>query len=322
MVLTRTYQAHTSPIVLNVIGEELEQQDVILPDPARSAVAVRPDGSGPGNWAGGPSAVLAGDEIVLAYRLRHPIGHGRGYAVVIASSRDGVHFRQIAIITKDDMDTESLERPALAVTADGTWRLYVSCATTATKHWRVEVIEAVAPDRFDPRQRAVMLPGNPDRAVKDPVVRWHDGLWHMWACIHPLSDPDHTDRMWTEYATSPDGLTWSWQGPALEPRPGEWDSRGARVTDVRFVADGVVACYDGRASAAENFEERTGLAFGSSPGTLTAMSAGPAAQAPGGLGLRYLCVVPVGAGGSRFYYELTRPDGGHDLCTEFVGGAL
>ena len=52
------------------------------------------------------------------------------------------------------MDTESLERPALVRTPEGSWRLYLSCATYGTKHWRVEVIEAADPAEFDARARA------------------------------------------------------------------------------------------------------------------------------------------------------------------------
>jgi hypothetical protein len=292
----------------------------LAPDPGRSVLAIGPEGTGPGSWAGAPCAVLADDQIVLAYRLRRPPAHqdgeGRGYAVVIARSADGERFETLQVITKDEMDAESLERPAIAVTPDGTWRLYLSCATYGTRHWRVEVLEAGSPGGFDPGRRAVVLPGDAVRAVKDPVIVPDRGLWHMWACVHPLDDPDHTDRMWTEYATGPDGLSWTWHGPALEPRPGEWDARGARVSDVQLRPDGVLAYYDGRASAGENFEERTGVAFGSGPAALTAVGSAPVAAAPDGLGLRYLSIVALGDGRQRLYYELTRADGAHELRTE------
>ena len=80
--------------------------------------------------------------------------------------------------------------------------------------------------------------------------------------MHPLNDAASTDRMTTDYATSLDGVEWTWHGHALTPRPGEWDSRGVRVSAVRFAAGEIVAYYDGRASVAENYEERTGVAIG------------------------------------------------------------
>jgi len=301
-----------------VISEEhLAVLDSMLPDPARSVIAVLPPECTVGAWAGGPSAVPDGGGIVLAYRLRRPVGQGRGFAVVIARSADGQSFQTLQVITKEQMNAESLERPVLALTRDGRWRLYLSCATWGTKHWRVELLEAGSPDAFDPAHRSVLLPGDRTRAVKDPVIVQYGGGWHMWVCIHPLTEPDQTDRMWSEYATSADGLDWSWHGPALLPRPGEWDSRGVRISDVRFVPDGVVAYYDGRATAEENFEERTGVAFGATPGMLTALGSGPAAESPvGGGGLRYLTTLRLGDGRTRLYYELTRADGAHELRTE------
>jgi hypothetical protein len=299
---------------------------LLLPRPDHAVVAIEPPGTGAGNWAGGPSAVAADGGVYLAYRLRRPVGDGRGYAVAIAFADDGVHFGEpITVIGKEDVSTESLERPELVRLPDGRWRIYLSCATFGTKHWRVEVVDAAHPASFDVADREVVLPGDPrKRAVKDPVIMRHDGLWHMWATIHPLADPDATDQMTTEYAVSADGLDWAWQGTALSGRPGEWDSRGARVTAVRFGGageqHGVTAFYDGRASAAENYEERTGIAVGNDPAALTATSlpgAGPAVSSPYFTGgLRYLDLVDLPDGQTRLYYEMARADGSHALVTE------
>jgi hypothetical protein len=290
------------------------QVATLIPQPERSVVAVAPPGTGPGTWAGAPSAAHRDGETYLAYRLRRPEGMGRGYAVAVARSADGEHFETLLTIGREELGAESLERPALVPTPDGGWRLYLSCATPGTKHWRVEVLEASHPGRFEPQRSRVVLPGDASTAVKDPVIV-HDGnLWHLWASVHPLTDPDHTDRMATDYACSTDGLSWSWQGTALSPRPGEWDARGVRVTAVRLLPDTAVAYYDGRASAAENFEERTGVATGI-PGALTAH--GPIVQSPYGLGgLRYLCIISLPDSRERYYYEMTRADGSHELRTE------
>jgi hypothetical protein len=299
-----------------VISEQPLTEITQPPMPALSAVAVEPPGTAAGTWAGAPSAVLAGGEIFLAYRLRRPFEVGRGYAVVIARSADGVHFETIQVITREDMDCESLERPALLLTPAGTWRVYLSCATWGTKHWRIELLEGAAPDAFDTQRRRVVLPGDSARAVKDPVIEHRTGTWHLWASVHPLADPENTDRMTTEYGTSADGIDWTWHGPALAPRPGEWDARGVRVTAVRFAPDGIVAYYDGRATAAENFEERTGLATGVAPDALVAVGTAPLAEGPARTGLRYLEILDLGAGRQRLYYEMTRPDGLHELRTE------
>jgi hypothetical protein len=301
-----------------MITEDLSPQ-LSGPEPApdRSVVAIAPPGREPGNWSGAPSAVWDGESMVLAYRMRRPVDQGRGYAVAIARSPDGVHFETIQLITKDEMDAESLERPALVLTPWGTWRLYLSCATWGTKHWRIELLEAPAPDEFDPEKRFVVLPGDAGTGVKDPVIVNHGGTWHLWASVHPLDDPASTDRMTTDYASSADGIDWNWHGHALVGRPGEWDARGVRVSAVRLAPGDVVAYYDGRATAAENYEERTGVATGIAPTTLVANGRVPVGGgADGARGLRYLNIVDLGDGRERWYYELTRPDGRHELRTE------
>jgi hypothetical protein len=293
------------------------QLAVLPPQPEKSVAAVIPPVSGAGNWVGAPSAIRRGGEIFLAYRLRKPIGHGRGYAIAIARSADGEHFDTIQTITKEQMDCESLERPVLVDLPDGRWRLYLSCATYGTKHWRVEVMEAADPGSFDPATRRTVLPGDDATAVKDPVILHRDGTWHLWASTHPLADPEQADQMVTQYATSANGLDWTWHGVALGRRSGAWDSRGVRVSSVRFTPGGVVAYYDGRASAEENYEERTGLAMGPGPAALTAVGQEPVAEsAEGARGLRYVSIVDLGDGRERMYYELTMGDGSHELRTE------
>ncbi|WP_245679100.1 hypothetical protein [Actinomadura hibisca] len=283
---------------------------------------IEPEADGEGWWVGAPSAVAADGAVYLAYRMRRPLGEGRGHAVAVARSADGERFETLLVIGKEEMDAESLERPALVRTPEGVWRLYLSCATTGTKHWRVEVLEAADPAGFDPRTSRVVLPGDAATGVKDPVIVHHEGRWHLWASCHPLAEDHQADQMVTDYATSDDGLEWRWHGTALDRRAGSWDARGVRVSAVRFTPGGIVAAYDGRASASENYEERTGIAVGTTPGALTASGSEPWGRSPYSRGgLRYLEVLPTGDGGHRLYYEMTRADGAHELRTELRAGA-
>src|SRR5215813_11447409 len=132
----------------------------LLPRPDESTVVMAPPGTGRGYWAGAPSAALGDDGIYLAYRLRRPIGAGRGYAIAVARSADGVRFETLTTIRREEVGAESLERPELVRAGSGRWRLYLSCATPGTKHWRVELLEAQSPAEFDATHRQVVLPGD------------------------------------------------------------------------------------------------------------------------------------------------------------------
>jgi hypothetical protein len=255
----------------------------------------------------------------LAYRLRRPLGAGRGYANVVARSDDGETFETVAVLTREVFQCDSLERPELVALPGGGWRMYVSCATPGTRHWRVDALDAPNPSAFNPASARTVLPGDPaTMAVKDPVIKFLDGRWHLWLCCHPLDLPDDTDRMSTYYGTSVDGLEWAMHGVALEGTPGRWDQRGARVAEVVYRRGRWLAYYDGRAGKEENAEERTGMAVGENPGRLVAQ-AGVIGEAPAGGGsLRYVSSVALPDGGTRLFYETSRRDGAHDLRTEYV----
>lgn len=278
-----------------------------LPGAGHATVAVPAPGKGPQRWAGAPSSLVDDDgSLLLAYRVRAEEDYN-----VIARSVDGRTFTTLGVLTRDRFGAAMVERPALVRTGSGAWRLYVSCATPGTKHWWVGVLEAATPEGLSEATVRPVFEGDGDTAVKDPVVRRApDGGWEAWLCCHILTEPGHEDRMFTAYATSGDGLRWQWHGEVLAGRHGAWDARGARLTSV--LPDGR-ACYDGRASAEENWFERTGLAAWEAAGRrLHPVGGAPVAD------VRYLDVLPLPGGGHRLFYEARLPDESHELRTELI----
>lgn len=281
--------------------------DFPLPGLGRSVVAVPAPGVGPQRWAGAPSAALDEDgTFVLAYRTR--VTEDDVAETVVARSEDGETFTTVCTLDKSRFDAMSLERPALVRTEDGSWRVYVCPATRGSKHWWIAMLEADDPAGFAEADARTVFPGDDSTAVKDPIVRRTERGWEAWICCHPLDEPDEEDRMTTAYATSADGIEWDWRGTVLEPRPGRWDARGARLTAI--LPDGRAA-YDGRATKDENWFERTGLAE-SAGAKLVQTGDAPVSVA------RYLDVLPLPDGGYRIYYEWPVPGQSHELRTELI----
>ena len=292
--------------------------DLALPSFDDAVVVVPAPDIGAGNWAGGASAVLHEGVFWLTYRVRRPIMAGRGVSVVVARSEGGVDFETVCEVFRDEFGADSFERPVLVPLPDGGWRLYVSCATPNSKHWWIEAVEAETPEELANGTRTVVLPGSDTLAVKDPVITYDaDRGWRMWVCCHPLDVVGAEDRMWTAYATSVDGLTWTTPESVLRPTAGGWDARGARATAV-IGNDPLIVLFDGRATAEANWYETTGIAV-ERDGLLVPVGDGPVVTSPEGDGaFRYVSAVPLADGRTRFYFEAARADGSHDLMTSIA----
>jgi hypothetical protein len=286
---------------------------------------VAPPGEGPGHWAGAPGAFVDGDTIYLVYRLRWPRPR-RGGELRIARG-DGESFTTIWRARREDFTSPSIER--CAIVRDGrVWRLYVSYVDGVDGRWRIDLIEASAPDAFDARARRSALDADMANAlaVKDPWLRREDGRWLMFvsygerkrtrSAVHESGDALSTGVVKSEtgLASSTDGTRWKWEGKVLAAAASGWDRFTSRITTAIPSDGGWLGLYDGSATVEENYEERCGLVRSADLRTWERLGNGPLIGSAGGPGtVRYVESVSTGDG-LLFFFERTTRDGAHELC--------
>ena len=211
---------------------------------SEAEVVLAPDDPRPGAWVGAPSAQLVEGVWWLAYRMRRPIGEGRGFANVVAHSDDGVRFDPVVGLGREAFGAESLERPALVHTHDGRWRLYVSCATPGSTHWWVDLLE-----------------GTTEHATSDDGVNWAwqgtalagtPGTWDARA----TAEENGEERTGLARRRPDGGFAAEAGGPLLEsPNP----PAGLRYADAVPLPDGTVRWFCEATRADSAHELRTVL---------------------------------------------------------------
>lgn len=316
-------------------------------DPASGNLVRAPLGSGPGWWAGAPSATFdpATNTFYLVYRLRQPRELGRGVECRIAASDNGIAFTDIWALPKTSLSALSIERSCLMRGLDSVWRLYVGHVDPGDRRWRISVLEADEPDRFDVQSVSTLLTAEDVgcEGVKDPNVFVIGRAYYMlvsYATREEAASPEteaekHAEgdiyntgltRSRTGAAISGDGKSFQWIGDVspigngADLSAGSWDAYCKRIGALTpLQTGGFLAFYDGSASVAENYEETTGLAITFDLKSYYSLSPShPFLTSPEGTGsLRYIDVLAVGHE-LFYYYEICRPDGAHELRVSVV----
>ncbi len=324
--------ALTNKGVVFVADADRQWSSLPLFEPDSGTVIVEPDRPERDFWVGAPSVVYDGQRqrFVMAYRVRHPIGRGRGIACRIAESADGMKFTPLAEITADELHSASIERSALQLTPAGSWRLYCSYVDPADRRWRIDLIEAHDPAdlKAADRQPALTAEEFDLEGVKDPFVFMVGPVTYIM--VNFVSRPDFpisADEMHgtenafatgrlrskTGLAYSVDGIHFEWAGTLLEPGSG-WDYLLARGSTI-VPRDGVYwMLFDGRSHTGETYQDRAGLAVSFDLKTFVKVDAGgPRLWSKQGSGsLRYIDVVVRGTT-LHYFYEYARDDGAHEL---------
>jgi hypothetical protein len=162
--------------------------------------------------------------------------------------------------------------------------------------------------------------------VKDPYIVQTGPVFHLFASYaaarsdlspeaHATADVFNVGATThpTGYATSLDGIHFDWHGTALEIGTA-WDRYQARLTSIVPIYGGYIGFYDGSAGKHENYEERCGIAFSSDLSSWRSLSTTkPWLASPHAAGsVRYVEAIVLDEEW-WIYYEMTRPDGAHEL---------
>jgi len=303
-------------------------------DPREGQTVIEPLSSGRGWWAGAPSALYDDQRrrFLISFRHRKPRELGRGFKACIAESEDGKEASIIWEGTKEELESDSLERFCIFKHPDGSFTLYVSYVDPRDLRWRIDFVHADRPEKFDLRKRSQVLTAEDVKVegVKDPYVFLVGGIYYMYISyvpsplkvdeglkrrMHETADVFNTgiSRSHTALATSRDGRNFDWAGDIFSPRQG-WDGYATRIGSILHTPPGFTVFYDGSATVQENYEEKTGLAYTFNLKDYEKLSVdGPVLVSPHSSGsLRYLDAVEV-EGKVYYFYEYSRKDGSHEL---------
>jgi hypothetical protein len=311
----------------------VKSDSLFLAELVDAKIIREPIGKEKGYWAGAPGVYYAPDERAwyLTYRIRRPRGvpPDRGGEARIARSEDLKNFEDVWSVTKDRYDSASIERSAIRKGRDGVWRYWTSYVDPADGRWCVAVIKGKDVTKFDAgKVERVFSAGKMGlEGIKDPWILEKDGIFFIFLSVavatartnvdsHKTLDIYNTGECIsaTGLATSRDLDNWEWQGVVFAPEGGGWDKYCRRINSVVWYEGKYVAFYDGSASEAENYEERTGLAVSDDlKSWRTVTPQAPVLTSPhASHSMRYIDAQEA-EGELCVFYEFAREDGAHDL---------
>lgn len=187
------------------------------------STVLKPDKDAPEYWAGAPSVVRDQDGTFwMAARMRspeHPRGL-RGYEIRILKSEDGVNFKKVHKIHREDVPIPGFERPALLIDPiTKKFKLY-ACGPWQSGPWSIiKFDDADDPTKFKANSAKAVIQApitQYDRDVsvleyKDPVIVFADGQYHCYL----IGYIRRNERIF--HYSSPDGENWKPVGDVNQP---------------------------------------------------------------------------------------------------------
>jgi predicted GH43/DUF377 family glycosyl hydrolase len=298
-------------------------------------VVREPVGAGNGYWIGCPGLWhdTRDGAFYLTYRIRRPRGVApdRGGEVRIARSTDLATFEDVWTMTKDQVQSASIERTHFVRGRDGQFRYFASYVAPEDGRWCVTITRAagVADLQVANMQRLFTATDLQLEGIKDPWVFEVDGTYYMLLSIAlptaKTSDASHStlDIYNTGECVSATGLAsskdldhWEYHGTVFQPGPDGWDCYCRRINSVLPHNGRYYGFYDGSASHKENYEERCGVAVSDDLKTWECLTPdGPLVTSPFATGsIRYFDA-QILDGRVRLFYEFAKEDESHNLRT-------
>ena len=195
------------------IAQKFQNYDVIL----------KPDKDEAEWWAGAPSVVRDRKGVFwLACRMRtanSPRGL-RGYEIRILCSEDGIYFKKVHRILREDVPIPGFERPSLLIDPQtGRFKLYV-CGPWKQGPWSIiKFDDADDPTQFEPSSAKVVIAPRPKsyprdvivNEYKDPFILHAEGNYHCYV----IGVIRRTERIF--HFRSRDGEKWEPVGSPYQP---------------------------------------------------------------------------------------------------------
>lgn len=296
-------------------------------------VVREPVGTGNGYWIGCPGLWhdTQDQAFYLTYRIRRPRGvqPERGGEVRIARSSDLVNFTDVWTMTKDQVNSASIERTQFVRGRDGQFRYFASFVAPEDGRWCVTITKADSVETLNVTnmQRLFTATDLKLEGIKDPWIFEDRGTYYMLLSIalptaktsagsHETLDIYNTGECVsaTGLASSKDLDHWEYHGTVFQPGPTGWDCYCRRINSVLPHNGRFYGFYDGSASHRENYEERCGLAVSDDLKTWQCLSPdGPIVTSPFATGsIRYFDAQTIN-GKVQLFYEFAKEDGSHNL---------
>ncbi len=295
-------------------------------DPKNGQTILEPEAKGAGYWIGAPFVYYDTDlkKFFLYVRTRNPrpkvgkvhsLDVRRGYKCQILESEDGINYKSIWEMKKNQINARSMEGAAL-IKIKGRFHIFLSYETdTKIPRWKIFKAVANHPSEFRPEDFHDIkwdIPNISKLSIKDPIIIEEKGKYYLYIDYYRFYKKPYGS---TGVLSSSDGENFKWRGDIfVVPKKCGWLSYLIRLTSIFKDKNTYYGFFDGTDSKEMVCDERSGLVIGQTPYKLRILSCDkPLYSSEFGKGsVRYLFGM-IHEEKLWIYFEYTEKDGEHVL---------